>query len=59
MTVFLTSIIYKILHPKVDIRYHQAGIKGGVGYSGRSFDTAIVTPFLKERVPLIWQSLVG
>lgn len=49
MTVFLTSIIYKILHPKVDIRYHQAGIKEGVGYSGRSFDTAIVTPFLKEK----------
>jgi len=47
--VTLTSIVYKIYEPKQDIRKHQEGMKGG--YSGRTFDTKYVTPFLKSRFP--------
>lgn len=47
-TVFLTSLVFKTLHPNQDIRYHQANMTGGVGYSGRSFDTSYITPFLKH-----------
>lgn len=46
MTVILTSIVYKILNPAQDIRNHQASIAGG--YSGRTFDTNHITPFLKS-----------
>jgi DNA (cytosine-5)-methyltransferase 1 len=46
LTVFITSIVYKILHPEQDIRKHQDGIDGG--YSGRTFDTKNITPFLKH-----------
>lgn len=46
LTVILTSIIYKSLYPDQDIRYHQTSIEGG--YSGRSFDTKYITPFLKN-----------
>jgi DNA (cytosine-5)-methyltransferase 1 len=45
-TVLLTSLIYKIFHPEQDIRYHQANMENG--YSGRSFDSANITPFLKQ-----------
>ena len=45
--VTLTSIVYKILNPDQDIRYHQENMKNG--YSGRTFDTKYTTPFLKER----------
>jgi len=45
LTVVLTSLVYKIFHPEQDIRYHQANMSGG--YSGRSFDSVNVTPFLK------------
>jgi len=45
--VTLTSILYKVLEPTQDIRLHQRKMKGG--YSGRSFDTKYVTPFLKRR----------
>jgi DNA (cytosine-5)-methyltransferase 1 len=47
--VTVTSIVYKIYEPKQDIRKHQEGMKGG--YSGRTFDTKYVTPFLKRRFP--------
>ena len=47
--VTLTSIVYKIYDPKQDIRLHQDGMQGG--YSGRTFDTKYVTPFLKSRFP--------
>jgi DNA (cytosine-5)-methyltransferase 1 len=47
LTVVITSLVYKILHPEQDIRYHQANMKDG--YSGRSFDTANITPFLKQK----------
>ncbi|OIN85792.1 MAG: hypothetical protein AUJ21_12555 [Anaerolineae bacterium CG1_02_58_13] len=47
--VTLTSIVYKIYEPKQDIRKHQEGMRGG--YSGRTFDTKYVTPFLKSKFP--------
>lgn len=46
LTVFITSIVYKILHPEQDIRNHQDGIPNG--YSGRTFDNKNITPFLKQ-----------
>jgi len=45
-TVLITLSIYKILHPKQDIRNHQTQIEGG--FSGRSIDTKFITPTLKE-----------
>lgn len=47
--VTLTSIVYKVYEPKQDIRKHQDGMKDG--YSGRTFDTKYVTPFLKNKFP--------
>lgn len=44
-TVLVTSLAYKCLHPEQDVRIHQKNMLGG--YSGRSFDTKYVTPFLK------------
>lgn len=44
--VSLTSIVYKIYQPAQDIRLHQENMVGG--YSGRSFDTKFVTPFLQN-----------
>jgi DNA (cytosine-5)-methyltransferase 1 len=46
LAVVLTSVIYKCLHPEQDIRNHQTSIENG--YSGRTFDTKNVTPFLKS-----------
>lgn len=46
-TVLLTSLVYKCLHPKQDVRRHQANMENG--YSGRSFDTKYVTPFMKQK----------
>lgn len=46
-TVLLTSLIYKCLHPEQDVRKHQANMENG--YSGRSFDTKYVTPFMKQK----------
>ena len=45
-TVFVTLAIYKIIHPKQDIRNHQTQIPDG--FSGRSIDTKYITPTLKE-----------
>lgn len=47
--VTLTSIVYKIHNPTQDIRYHQENMPGG--YSGRTFDTKFVTPFLQDKFP--------
>lgn len=47
LTVLLTSIVYKILHPKQDVRNHQTSIKNG--YSGRTFDNQFITPFMKAK----------
>ncbi len=46
LTVVLTSLVYKSLFPEQDIRNHQTSIPEG--YSGRTFDTKYITPFLKE-----------
>lgn len=46
-TVLFTSVVYKIVHPEQDIRKHQSSIPGG--YSGRTFDSHYITPFLKEK----------
>lgn len=46
-TVLFTSLTYKCLHPDQDVRYHQANMKNG--YSGRSFDTKYITPFMKQK----------
>ncbi len=46
-TVLVTSLVYKSLNPSQDVRYHQANLKNG--YSGRSFDTKYITPFLKQK----------
>jgi len=45
----LTSLVYKVIEPSQDIRKHQDGMEGG--YSGRTFDTKFVTPFLKDKFP--------
>lgn len=47
MTVLLTSVVYKYLHPEQDVRRHQQSINGG--YSGRSFDAKYITPFLRDK----------
>ncbi|WP_438832413.1 DNA cytosine methyltransferase [Streptococcus pluranimalium] len=46
-TVLVTSLIYKIINPTQDIRRHQANMENG--YSGRSFDTKYITPFMKQK----------
>lgn len=46
ITVILTSAVYKILNPNQDIRNHQTSIPNG--YSGRTFDSKYITPFLKS-----------
>ena len=45
-TVLITLSIYKIKHPKQDIRIHQTQLKDG--FSGRSMDTQYITPTLKD-----------
>jgi DNA (cytosine-5)-methyltransferase 1 len=46
ITVILTSAVYKTLNPNQDIRNHQTSIPKG--YSGRTFDSKYITPFLKS-----------
>lgn len=46
LTVIFTSLVYKTFSPDQDIRNHQTSIAGG--YSGRTFDTKYITPFLKS-----------
>jgi len=46
VTVVITSCVYKIFHPEQDIRNHQTSIP--FGYSGRTFDSKYITPFLKS-----------
>ena len=46
LTVIVTSAVYKSLYPNQDIRNHQTSIDEG--YSGRTFDTKFITPFLKQ-----------
>ena len=46
LTVIFTSLVYKTLNPTQNIRNHQTSIENG--YSGRTFDTKYITPFLKS-----------
>lgn len=47
LTVLVTSLVKKIEIPSQDIRYHKVELPNG--YSGRSFDTEYVTPFIREK----------
>lgn len=47
LAVVLTSLVYKALNPKQDVRCHQAQIEGG--YAGRIFDSKFITPFLRSQ----------
>lgn len=47
LTVLVTSLVKKIEMPSQDIRYHKVELPNG--YSGRSFDTEHVTPFIREK----------
>ena len=46
-SVLVSSLTYKCIYPQQDVRYHKVELEGG--YSGRSFDTKYVTPFLKSK----------
>lgn len=46
-TVLVTSLVYKCLKPDQDVRIHQANMNNG--YSGRTFDTKYITPFMKQK----------
>lgn len=46
LAVLMTSLVKKMTAPEQDIRQHKIEQVGG--YSGRSFDTNYVTPFLRE-----------
>ena len=46
LAVLITSLVKKATAPEQDIRQHKIEQSGG--YSGRSFDTNYVTPFLRE-----------
>lgn len=45
LTVLITLLFYKILHPNQDIRNHKVELLNG--FSGRTFDTKHITPFMK------------
>lgn len=47
LAVTVTSIVYKALHPEQDVRNHQTSIPNG--YSGRTFDSHHITPFLRRK----------
>lgn len=46
LAVVTTLLLKKVADPDQDIRLHQANMPGG--FSGRSLDTKVVTPFLKR-----------
>jgi len=46
LTVLVTLLLYKIVHPEQDIRFHQNNLPNG--FSGRVIDTRYVTPFMKR-----------
>ena len=47
LAVLITSLTKKIETPTQDVRYHKRELPNG--YSGRSFDTSYVTPFIAEK----------
>ena len=46
LAVLLTSLLKKSITPAQDIRKHQSNMVGG--YSGRTLDTNVTTPFLQD-----------
>ena len=46
LAVTATLLLKKIMYPGQDIRQHQASMPGG--FSGRTLDTKVVTPFLRS-----------
>lgn len=46
VTVLTTLLAHKIIAPKQDVRYHQAGLENG--FAGRGVDQNHVTPFMKK-----------
>lgn len=46
LAVLITLLTHKIVNPNQDIRYHQAQLENG--FSGRSIDKDIITPFMKS-----------
>ena len=49
IAVIMTSLTKKNISPEQDIRYHKIELQNG--YSGRSFDTAYITPFIRLKFP--------
>lgn len=50
LSALVTSLVKKISEPNQDIRLHRTDFKSG-GYSARSLDTAVTTPFFKKYFP--------
>jgi DNA (cytosine-5)-methyltransferase 1 len=46
ISVTATSLLKKVVEPSQDVRLHRSEFKGG--YSGRTLDTNVVTPWLKN-----------
>ena len=46
LTVVITGLVYKHYHSEQDVRYHQSNMENG--YSGRTFDTKFITPFMRD-----------
>lgn len=49
VSTLVTSLVKKILEPKQDVRLHRTDFENG--YSARSLDTKITTPFFKNHFP--------
>lgn len=49
VSALVTSLVKKIIEPKQDIRLHRTDFLGG--YSARSLDTTVTTPFFKKYFP--------
>lgn len=49
VSALVTSLVKKILEPKQDVRLHRTDFENG--YSARSLDTKITTPFFKNHFP--------
>lgn len=57
LTVTITSLTKKIENPKQDTRQHKVELSGG--YSGRSYDTNYITPFMRSKFPRLAVSESG
>ena len=49
LSALVTSLVKKIIDPQQDVRLHRMDFKGG--YSARSLDTKVTTPFFKKHFP--------